>query len=608
MVCRMSVDDLGSAPPGTPSGTVFADASLPDADETANSTGRGTGLRLYLIALVLLVLLPALLLGAVTTWELGGAYRRAEEAGLASTTEALATAVDREVEVAVTALSTLATSPALASDDIADFYPQAAAVGRAFGGWVALLDADSRQVLNTLRPLRADLPRGGGNPFVEKAITTGRPVMSDLFLGATAGKPVISVFHPLPAGRSGAARVLLLASGPERLAALLAHQRFSDPGGFAVLTDGNGRVVARSSEQERFANQPSPHWYVEAIRNQDRGLVRGGPSLAGYRGVLAFTRLQHAPSWVVAVVTPYDPHRWQWWGPALRYALGAALLSGIAAFLAMLVAKRILVPLQALALDADALTSGVAPASSVPERITEMEAVRRALWRSVAATHAQGAAEGRAKAAEDASAALREAARRRDLLVRELNHRVKNTLAAVQSLASQTAAGTRGNPDRFVPDFMGRLRTLAQAHDLLTASDWEGAEMGPLVEAVLAPWHCEGRISTSGPHDVRVVAHQAQALALALHELATNAVKYGALSVEGGRVEVAWWTDGERGDPRLELRWRETGGPRVDPAARSGFGSRLLERGLPRQLRGGASLSFPPTGVEYQLWMPRAGD
>ncbi|MBB5696332.1 hypothetical protein [Muricoccus pecuniae] len=135
------------------------------------------------------MLAPALLLGAVTTWELGAAYRRSEEAGLASTAEALATALDREVEIALTALSTLAASPSLEAGDIASAYTQAGAVGRAFGGWVAMLDEDSRQIFNTRLPLGTDLPRGSGEPFISRAIATGRPFISDLFVGATDLEP-----------------------------------------------------------------------------------------------------------------------------------------------------------------------------------------------------------------------------------------------------------------------------------------------------------------------------------------------------------------------------------------------------------------------------------
>ena len=164
----------------------------PAAQEATAPRAVRLGLRAYLVLLVLLSLAPALLLGAATTWQVGQAYRRSAERGLASTAKALATALDREVEVASTALATLAASPLLEAGDVAAAYPQAAAVGRAFGGWVALLEPDLRQVFNTLEPLGAALPVGAGHPFVARALAAGEAVVSDLFLGATAGRPVVA--------------------------------------------------------------------------------------------------------------------------------------------------------------------------------------------------------------------------------------------------------------------------------------------------------------------------------------------------------------------------------------------------------------------------------
>jgi two-component sensor histidine kinase/HAMP domain-containing protein len=572
---------------------------------------RQIGLRAYLTILVMVALGPALLLGAATTWELGTAYRRAEEIGLTKTAQALATALDREIGNAVTALSTLSASPSLASGDLASVYAQAATVGRAFGGWVALLDADSQQAFNTLRPFGAELPRGSGDPFVGGAIATGHPVVSNLFMGATARRLVVAVFHPLPPGRAGAAphksRVLLLAFSAERLSSLLEHQDLNESGGFAVLTDGNNRVVARSSEHARFVNQLSPDWYVAATSGSQRGLVRGVPALAGFDAVVAFQRLDFASSWVVAVTIPFAPYQAQLRGPVLRFAIGSALVAACAAILAVLVARRLLRPLQMLARDAEVLSADDVPVSSRPERITELEALRQALWRSVSALRARGAAEGRAMAVEEAAEELKQAARRRDLLVKELNHRVKNMLLTVQSLASQTLRSTRSDSGRFVTDFSGRLSTLAQAHDLLTAANWESASVAEVVSAALAPWHGEGRISRAGPEEVRLDPAQAQALVLALHELATNALKYGALSATSGTVEVCWRVDppqDARGTSWLTMTWQERGGPTVQPRSRRGFGTRLLEHGLPHQLRGEATLLLPPGGIEYRIRLP----
>jgi two-component sensor histidine kinase len=234
--------------------------------------------------------------------------------------------------------------------------------------------------------------------------------------------------------------------------------------------------------------------------------------------------------------------------------------------------------------------------------VAEFEALRRALHRSSAALRGRAVAEGRAAAAEEAAAELREAARRRELLVAELNHRVKNTLATVQSLAAQTLKGAGGDPERFSEQLSARLRTLARAHDLLSRVSWQPAEFGALARAALAPWletdAGAGRVvlPPDGPR-FAVSPQQALALVLALHELATNAAKHGALSRPGGSVELRREVDAD-GAARIE--WAETGGPPLDgPPARRGFGTRLIERGLARDLGPGSSveLRFEPSGL-----------
>ncbi|MCB4820178.1 sensor histidine kinase [Roseicella aerolata] len=591
-----------------------AEPAHPDQD-TSMPGGARLGLRTHLVLLVVLALAPALLLGAATTWQLGMAYRRAADTGLASTARALATALDRELETAMTALTTLAASPFLEGGDVEPTYHQAAAVGRAFGGWVALLDRDLRQVFNTRLPLGAELPVGAGNPFVARAIATGTPVVSDLFMGATARRPVVAVFRPLPPGTAGAAvgerRVLLLAFGPERLASLLERQDLDRAGGFAVLNDGAHRVVARSAEHGRFLGQQAPPWYAEGVRGRATGRLQGA-SLAGPEMTLAFSRLQHAPSWTLAVTMPLATHQAEWRGPALRFGLGAAATVGVAAGLAVLLAGRLLRPMRALAQDAERLRHGREPAASpAPEPIAEFEALRRALWRSGLALRERAVAEGRAAAAEEAAAELRDAAGRRELLVAELNHRVKNMLATVQSLAAQTLKGTNGDPGRFARHFSARLRTLARAHDLLSRDDWRPADFQTVARAALAPWldgiAGEERVVISGEGPLAVSPQQTQALVLALHELATNATKYGALSRRGGRVELRHELDA---DGIATLRWTETGGPPLaGPPLRRGFGTRLLERGLAHDLGAGSSveLRFEPAGLRAALRFKASG-
>ncbi|CAN7192828.1 PAS domain S-box protein [Phenylobacterium sp. LjRoot225] len=191
----------------------------------------------------------------------------------------------------------------------------------------------------------------------------------------------------------------------------------------------------------------------------------------------------------------------------------------------------------------------------------------------------------------------RRAEQRQQLLINELNHRVKNSLATVQSIAAQTL---RSAPDLTSARelFETRLVALAAAHDLLTAESWRGARLTDVVASAMAPFEATQRpqINRSGP-PVWLAAHRALALALALHELATNAAKYGALSVPEGRVTISWSASGEQ----LTLSWIEEGGPPVAAPTRSGFGTRLLQRSLAHDLHGEVAFTFAPEGVRCEI-------
>jgi two-component sensor histidine kinase/CheY-like chemotaxis protein len=179
----------------------------------------------------------------------------------------------------------------------------------------------------------------------------------------------------------------------------------------------------------------------------------------------------------------------------------------------------------------------------------------------------------------------------RNALVAELDHRVKNVLASVQSLAAQSARKTT-SLDAFLKTFAGRLEAMASAHTLLTATRWRGAEIGNIAAAELGGL-APGQARWSGP-EILLNPRATNALTLALHELATNAVKFGALSAETGRVEVAWT---RRAGGGFDLTWTERGGPSVSPPTRRGFGSTLLERVTGRELGGEARMEFAPAGV-----------
>lgn len=196
----------------------------------------------------------------------------------------------------------------------------------------------------------------------------------------------------------------------------------------------------------------------------------------------------------------------------------------------------------------------------------------------------------------------REAARRQQLMIGELDHRVKNMLAVVSGIAQQTA---RMSPDlaAFSTAFEGRLQSLARAHEILTAASWRAAPLSALVEALLAPYRGEsGGVTWSGdPTDLE--SRQILSMSMIVNELLTNALKYGALSQPEGTLAVTWHC--EAGD--LHFAWTETGARPIAPPTRQGFGSRMIALSVEHELRGQIETDWAETGVRHRLSFPLAG-
>lgn len=189
----------------------------------------------------------------------------------------------------------------------------------------------------------------------------------------------------------------------------------------------------------------------------------------------------------------------------------------------------------------------------------------------------------------------------RELLSAELNHRVKNSMATMQAIAHQTLRNA-DDLDQARETLDARLLSLSAAHDVLTRENWEGATLAEIADGALAPFRQSQakRFAMGGP-DVRLTPRKALALVLAFHELATNAVKYGALSNDEGRVILNWErVESAKGD-RLWLRWEELGGPEVAPPTRRGFGSRMIEKALASEFGGSAEIDYRPRGVVFTI-------
>ena len=199
---------------------------------------------------------------------------------------------------------------------------------------------------------------------------------------------------------------------------------------------------------------------------------------------------------------------------------------------------------------------------------------------------------------------LAEAQDQQKVLTAELQHRIKNSLAMVSAIANQTLRGE--NMEAARKAFTARLMTLSHAHDILVQTSWQSAPINDVIEGALAPYRTgQARIQISGP-GLLLPPKPALAIALAVHELATNATKYGALSNDHGKVTVSWETDTVGENRSFHFHWAEKGGPRVVEPEQSkrGFGTRLIERMLKNDFGGEVTVNFDPDGLVCTLSAP----
>ncbi len=530
------------------------------------------GLRAWLLLLAAMVTLPLLGVTIASLLRDHDIARQRSEEQLVMQARALAFTVQSQLATAAAVARTLAHSVALARGDLAGFRVEmtAATVGLA-GAQVALADRQSRLMATTLLPPSDVVPPDTLSIASAFARAAGQDSISDLFVSPVGKHVQLSATALVPALADaaatypGAVNVLLR---PAFFAPMLhAQTQAHAPGWVAMLADRQLRIVSRSDDTERVAYvQRIPPEMVAAVQRGASGVTRVlRPS--GVVAVDAFARVAGS-DYVVVIGQPEaefaQGQRGSLW--AVLAVAGPLVLAGFG--LAIWLSNRITRAVGALAVPAGNGTEGL--------RFREVDLIAER---------------------------LASAERWRLMLLHEMKHRLKNTLMSVQSLAVQTQKAHPNDPAQFQHAFSGRLATLARAHDLLTETSCETLDSDAVMAAALAPWldapgHAVsfriGRSFMMGPR-------QAQALMLALHELATNAAKYGALSCPGGTVHIDCTLDEDSGFARIG--WMETGGPVVVETARRGFGSRLLEVLLPQDLGPGATVlrELNPAGLRASI-------
>jgi two-component sensor histidine kinase len=512
----------------------------------------------------------------------GAAYRENQDRyqqQLIATTRALAVATDRQIAQGQVTLQALSISPALRSGDYAAFEAQArdAMTGRA--AWLVLSD-DRRQILNTRAPNGARLPLTSLPEPIWKGLRDGRTTVSNLTTGTLVKQPIIAI--DMPVVIEGRLHALSFIQEPAAFESLFTAQHLPDSWTGSIV-DRNAMLVARSRDGARMrGRQASPDMRAAMARGNE-GVVLSR-TLEGTPTLSAFSRSPNY-GWTFIVGVP----RRELNATAMRSVIGLSMATGallvIGLLLALVFSLQISRQVRSLAQDAQAISDNEIVETQA-EDLAETAQVREALHRASLAL--------RARREEQAAAAGRQ-----NVMINELNHRVKNTLAMVQSLARQSL-GRRGD-DPLIDTFTERLVALSRAHDLLTERAWQNADLGEVVGRTL---ELHGRRATSLGPEVSLTPNAAVTLSMVFHELATNAVKYGALSRAEGGVEVHWSVDGPADHRTLTMIWRERGGPFVQAPKPPGFGSRLITASIQHEFGGTAQTEHLPAGLVCTLTVP----
>jgi PAS domain S-box-containing protein len=651
------------------------------------------------------IIAPLLLFGVYTGIRITDAQLREVRNELMSEARILSAGVDRVIIGEIERLQALAASPSLRQGDFAEFQRQAeASLALLQSGNIVLIDRNMQQLVNTFVPFGRPLPKAVVPKPIERALATGKPQVTGLFMAPVVDQFMFAIIVPVEI--DGESRYVLGRSQDQHALARLVAANELPPGWLAVVADPAHLIIARSEQEDAFIGKelPPAQWH------------RPGPG-----GVFEFTDSEGRPSleasatseltgWETAVWAPKAlleaPVRALWWTIGLTALTAFALVVALASWLGRTIARSVRHAARAATTlgKGGPLPSDETPVAEVETLMAELRgaAARRQAaedWLRKSKDRLQIAlnvaqlgsyqydprhrvfsgdtrsqeifdfpknqatieeimklvhpddvemVQANLKAAFDPVDPRRSATefrlRRRDgevrwvetlglayfegagderravsfvgtladiterkereekeqLLMREINHRAKNMLSVVDAIAHQTATK---NPEDFVERFSERIQALSANQDLLVRNQWNGVGIEDLVHAQLALFAdlVGSRIAVDGPK-LRLKAAAAQAIGLALHELATNAGKYGALSTDTGRVDVRWGTDGDT----FTMSWTERDGPPVSAPKRRGFGTIVMEAMTARSVDGAVDLDYMPSGVTWRLTCPAA--
>lgn len=530
-------------------------------------------LRTYLILFAVALTLPLMALALFALRELADIEQEAVEERVVQVAQALAANVDRELSRAMVTLDTLATSRALEEGDLARFHDQTQRAIDPQQAGILLIDRTLKQLINSRAPFGTDLPPTSDPETANRVFATAERQVSDVFVGVISKQHVINI--EVPVILNGTVRyVLIMAVDAVRFVSLLQAQGLSSPW-LTEIVDRKGIILARSELHGELVGRPADTALLPA-KQAGKGLYRA--QRASGESVLGASARSGVSGWLVSASVPMAfAEASQHQGRLFSWSLIATGFS-LSALLAIAFGAYITRPLTlATAAAAEVGRGNIIEPS--PSALAEANALTLAL--------------------SDASKELKRRHDHTEFLLRELAHRSKNQLAVILGIATQTARHT-ASTDEFMAQFSRRVQGLAKSQDLLVRRNWEGASLDALVRGHLDLFGAQHRAEIDGPK-LELDANAVQNVGFALHELGTNATKYGALATSNARLQVSWkLTD----TGRLHIHWIESNIPVSDRSARQGFGTLVISKLVPQSLQGVATLQFGPQSLHWHLDIP----
>lgn len=527
----------------------------------------------YLAALVLAILVPAMAVALVMLNRTNDAQQKVLSALTNTTVQAMGHSVDREIAGMATTLRVLTSTQSLQGGDLRQFHQRAVSVLAGTGSYLLAVDAELNQLLNTRVPFDTSLGQTSDPDTASRALSRGSATISPLFFGTVAQQHVFNVW--LPVDGVAPVRLLALTQNASNLTPALQSQQLPS-GWHAALVDSSNAVIAATADAgldigsilplRRDGTMPGTgEWRQEELGGEAVVSAEWRSTYTGWRIIAWASAAQ--------VTKPLQES-------VVQLAAWGLIIALAASAVAFLIARRIGSSVKGLRMDAARLGRGEAVyPRSYP--VTEIAEVSRAL----------------AEASEQRQIAERDIR----FLMRELAHRSKNQMAVIAAMAKQTARGATDLPS-YVTALERRIMGLARSTDLLLAHGRAGVMLEELMEQQLAPFRPaeeENRVTLDGPA-VRINPQGAQILGMALHELATNATRYGAFAEPGGALELTWSKDLSN----LTISWRERLGRKLVLGDNSGFGTVVLRTMVGGALGAQVERIVHEDGVEWVFAVP----